>query len=159
MSETVVLIIDPDETSTQFLAQLLRQRGFKVLTSTSGRDGFLRASDYPPGVIIIDAAIADVNPRELIKTLQGNRHLSQVPVIAVSARYDAAEMQALMEAGCVEYYAKSGSAALALVEALPRLVAESLARANKDDRGMLRVKGRRDDFPLTLTLKMTKENR
>lgn len=29
----------------------------------------------------------------------------------------------------------------------------------KDDRGMLRVKGRHDDFPLTFTLKMTKEAR
>jgi SAM-dependent methyltransferase len=29
----------------------------------------------------------------------------------------------------------------------------------KDDRGMLRVKGRSDGFPLTLTLKMTKERR
>jgi len=29
----------------------------------------------------------------------------------------------------------------------------------KDDRGLLRVKGHRDDFPLTFTLKMTKEDR
>jgi SAM-dependent methyltransferase len=29
----------------------------------------------------------------------------------------------------------------------------------KDERGMLRVKGRHEDFPLTFTLKMTKENR
>ena len=139
MADSVVLIIDPDETSSQMLAQLLRLKGFRVFSFTSGRDGWLRANDYLPTAIILDTAIADITPRELIQGFQGDRRLSLAPVIVTSARYDATEMQALMSAGCAEYYAKSGSAALALVEALPRLVAESLARANKDDRGVLIV--------------------
>jgi pilus assembly protein CpaE len=139
MAENVVLIIDSEEASSQFLAQLLRQKGFKVITSTSGKDGLLRANDYLPSAIVLDTALTDITPRELIQRFQGDRRLALAPVIATSARYDAAEMQTLMAAGCVEYYAKSGSAALALVEALPRLVAESDARANKDDRGVLIV--------------------
>ena len=139
MSENIVLIIDPDESSSQLLAQLLRQSGFKVFSSTSGRDGFMRANDYLPTAIILDTALADISPRELIQRFHGDRRLALAPIIAISARYDATEMQALLTAGCVEYYAKSGSAAIALVESLPRLITESIARAKKDDRGVLIV--------------------
>jgi len=139
MAENVVLIIDPDESSSHFLAQLLKQKGFKVFSYTNGRDGLLRAGDFPPQAVILDTALPDLKPREFMLRFQLDKRLAQLPVIATSARYDATEMQEVLAAGCAEYYAKSGSATLALAEALPRLIAESIARARKDQRGMLIV--------------------
>lgn len=138
MADTVVLIIDSDETNSLLLTQLLRKMGYMVVSSPNARDGLMRINDFLPGAIICDTALPDMNPRELIQRFQEDRRLALSPVIAVSGRFNADEMEACLKAGFTEYYAKSGTAALALADALPGLIADRAAQA-KDDRGLLIV--------------------
>jgi len=139
MSEVTVLIIDTDEANSQFMAQLLRKRGYHAFVASSGKDGLQRAQDHLPGVIIYDTALTDLNFKEFINAIQKDRRVLAIPLIAVSARYDAAEMERCLEAGYAEYFAKSGIAALALVDAIPRLITESASKVHKDDKGSLCV--------------------
>lgn len=139
MSDVTVLIIDADEASGQFMAQLLKKRGYRTFVASNGKDGLLRAQDHLPGVIILDTALTDMNPKEFIDAIQKDRRFVAIPLIAVSGRYDATEMERCLTAGYAEYFAKSGIAALAMADAIPRLITECASKAHKDDKGLLCV--------------------
>jgi MinD-like ATPase involved in chromosome partitioning or flagellar assembly/CheY-like chemotaxis protein len=137
MDETVVLIIDPDATSNQLLSQLIRKLGYKVFSSQNGTDGLMKVNDFLPAAIICDTSLPDISSLDLIQRLQRDRRLAYSPVIAVSNRYNAEEMEVCLKSGYSEYFAKSGAAALSLAESLPRLISERAAKAKQDDRGLL----------------------
>lgn len=123
MSEGIkALIIDEDENSRNLLVSLLDKRGHTAHFSTSGRDGLQKVHDVPPDIIICDTNLSDLGIPELIEKLGSATFTASIPIIAISGRSDANEMERCLKAGCVEYYGKSGLNLIALVEALPRIL-------------------------------------
>ena len=139
MSDVIALIVDADETNSHFMAQLLRKNGYRVYTCPTGKDGLTRAHDYLPGVIICDTGLPDISAPEFIQRIQGDRRFALTPVIAISSKYELSDMERCLAAGYHEYYAKSGTAAVALVNSIPRLIAESVTKSKQYEKGYLCV--------------------
>jgi pilus assembly protein CpaE len=139
MEATTVLIIDADEANRSFLAQLLLKRNYKVRQASSGEEGVRSVEESVPNVIVFDTRLPDLTAMELIDRLLRNPAISNVPCVVLSSRSDPEEMQACLQAGCAEYYIKSGMMMMTLVDSIPRLLSEGRRLRKKRDRGFLLV--------------------
>jgi pilus assembly protein CpaE len=136
-----VLLIDPDARSLNFLAALIAKRGFKVIVTTSVKEGYIAALRDQPGVIVFATPTADMPGAEFVRRLRGDRRTAGTFCIALSAGGNPAELGDLMNAGCSEYIFKTPEAIEKLLGILGRLSGqvEDTSAAAKRQGGFLVV--------------------
>ncbi len=139
MDTITVLAIDADEANRNFLAQLLQKKNYLVKQAATGEAGLRLLSEAQPNLVIFDTNLPDMPATELIERLQQYQDIADIPCVVLSSRSDPDEMQACLQAGCAEYYVKSGTVMLTLVDAIPRLLVEGKRLRKKRDKGFLYV--------------------
>ncbi len=140
MSEnSLVLVIDADEANRVFLGQLLLKKKYQVKHAGSGHEGLRALHESKPNLVIFDTKLPDLTAFELIERLQQNPEMADVPCVVLSSQSDPDEMQACLEAGCAEYYIKSGSVMMTLVDSIPRLFGAGKRLRKKQEKGFLYV--------------------
>jgi Flp pilus assembly CpaE family ATPase len=139
MEPITVLVIDADEANRNFLAQLLQKKNYKVRQAASGAEGIRMADEATPSLVIFDTKLPDMKSMDLLERLQQNRAMANVPCVVLTGRSDPEEMQACLQAGCAEYYVKSGMVMMTLVDSIPRLLTDGRRLRKKRDKGSLLV--------------------
>jgi CheY-like chemotaxis protein len=85
-----ILLVEDDESTVEFLAQLLELESYAVLTASNGQEGLECASTTVPGLIITDQMMPIMSGTELFRALKRSPRLREVPVILVTAAPPAA---------------------------------------------------------------------
>ena len=80
-----ILVVDDDDSTVEFLVQLLELEGYAVLTASNGREALERASAALPGLIVTDQRMPVMTGTELFRALRKSPRLRQVPVILVTS--------------------------------------------------------------------------
>ena len=138
--ETIkVLLVDPDEANRDFLAKMLHKKNYQVLHAASGQEGIEIAGQSSPSVIVFDPGLPDLNVREFVQGVKQNSRTAHIPCVALSGHSNPEEMQVCLQAGCVEYYVKSGMILLNLVEAIPKIILEGQKKQTQSQDGILIV--------------------
>jgi len=139
MDLSKILVVDQDEANRQFLAQMLQKKSYAVFHAASGNEGVRQAAQIGPDLIIFDSNLPDMPALEFIQKLRQNQHISGIPCVVLSSKSDPEEMRACLEAGCAEYYVKSGMVMITLVDAIPRLLIEGKKIQSQSRKGLLFV--------------------
>lgn len=139
MDQVKILLIDADEANRNFLAQMLTKKNYLVTHAASGRDGFTKASQNQPELIIFDTTMTDLTAVELIGQLQQNPLTSNIPCVVLSSQSSPDEMQQCLEAGCTEYYIKSGMVMITMVNSIPKLIMDKNQKGPEKKEGLLMV--------------------
>jgi pilus assembly protein CpaE len=139
METLTVLLIDADEANRNFLAQLLQKKNYAVHHAATGEEGLRSIANQPPKLVVFDTNLPDMKAMELIEKLQQNSDIIDVPCVVLSSRSDPDEMQACLEAGCAEYFIKSGTVMMTLVDSIPRLMVQGARLRKKREKGFLFV--------------------
>ena len=134
-----VLIIDSDEANRGFLVQLLEGKNYKALQASSGAEGLRMMEDEALNMIVFDTNLPDMQALDLIERLQQNPRISDIPCVVLSSKSHPDEMKACLDAGCAEYYIKSGTVMMTLIDAIPKLLVEGRRLRKKRDEGFLIV--------------------
>jgi len=134
-----VLVIDADEANRNLLAQLLQKKNYQVEHASTGQEGIQMVEAAPPRMVIFDTKLPDMTAMELIDRLQKNPNVADSPCVVLSSHPDTDEMQACLQAGCAEYYVKSGMVMLTLVDAIPKLLAQGRRLRKQREKGFLFV--------------------
>jgi diguanylate cyclase (GGDEF)-like protein/PAS domain S-box-containing protein len=102
--DTTVLVVDDTPDRLDFMGVLLRQAGYRVLTSGDGAEGLEVARRERPLLIISDVMMPRVSGIELCRRLRADAELSSVSILLVSAmrRDDASAVEGL-RAGADDY--------------------------------------------------------
>jgi len=100
---TRVLVVDDDAALARALAINLRARGYEVDVAHTGAEALASASRRPPGLVVLDLGLPDV---EGVEVLRGLRGWTTVPVLVLSAREQQAEKVAALDAGADDYVTK-----------------------------------------------------
>lgn len=137
MEQIKVLLIDTDEANREFLSRMLQKKSYGVVHASTGREGVEKAGQEYPTLIIFDPNLPDLSPRELMIELAQNKRTAHIPCIALSSHSDPEEMQVCLQAGCVEYYVKSGMVLINMVDAIPKIILENQRTAAKSDDGLV----------------------
>ncbi|MBT0568351.1 response regulator [Williamsia sp. CHRR-6] len=98
-----VLVVDDEPQILRALRINLRARGFDVTTASSGAGALRAAAQTKPQVIILDLGLPDLDGFEVLDGLRG---WTDVPVIVLSARTDAADKVQALDAGADDYVTK-----------------------------------------------------
>ena len=116
-----ILIADDDPQIIRALRVTLGARGYDIVTASNGVDALNQAISHHPDLVMLDLGMPGLNGIEVIEGLRG---WSQVPILVVSGRTDAADKVAALDAGADDYVTKPFSAEelLARVRALTRRV-------------------------------------
>ena len=139
MNETKILVIDPDETSRTFLANILRKQNYTVSEAASGQDGLQKIIDFTPDVITCDSALNDLSAEAIIiKTRQEIRY-GNTPIVVFSNQLDSEEMDRILKAGANDYFGKSGQALMGFLNNISKLLVDARVKQSEELKGALAV--------------------
>jgi len=83
-----ILVVDDSPTILKLVQLVLTKSGYRVATASSGEAGLLLAHEDPPGLILLDYLMPDMNGDDVCRAMSADTVLSEVPVVVMSARED-----------------------------------------------------------------------
>ena len=88
MSESLpqpILVVDSDEQSIDHIASGLKESGYLVITAPDGYDGYVRAQNEGPNVIIANDLLPYVNGYKLSKLIKSDDRHRETKIIIMSS--------------------------------------------------------------------------
>ena len=90
MNAKSILIVDDELSSTEVLALILREEGFRVTVASNGRQALDRLDDAAPDLIITDYMMPVMNGVEMAKAVRGQPRYVGLPILIMSGVSEAA---------------------------------------------------------------------
>jgi len=81
----IVLVVDDEPNVRSYMAQILEDAGFKVLTASDGDEALKIIRDQRPDLISLDLVMPKKSGRRLLYELKKDKELARIPVIIVTA--------------------------------------------------------------------------
>jgi CheY-like chemotaxis protein len=81
-----VLVIEDDADTREMYQELLTMHGFSVKTARTGMEGFTRACELKPDVILTDLGLPHIDGWEVIRRLKSDARTAAIPVVVITGR-------------------------------------------------------------------------
>ena len=104
--EATVLVVDDDPALLGLVSTLLARGGLRVVTLLQPLRFWEVLSGTAPDLVVLDVDMPDVNGVELCQAMRADQRWSDLPVLFLTARTDAATVEAIFAAGADDYVAK-----------------------------------------------------
>jgi PAS domain S-box-containing protein len=101
-----VLIVDDEVASLRLLTEVLSQDGYRVRPAESARLAIDSALAKPPGLILLDVKMPDMNGFEVCERLKRHERTRDVPIIFISALHEADDRVRGFEVGGIDFISK-----------------------------------------------------
>jgi putative two-component system response regulator len=101
-----ILAVDDTPSSLRLLTDLLHGEGYSVRSAINGELALRAAMAKPPQLILLDISMPGMDGFEVCRRLKQEQHLSEVPVIFVSAMSETQEKLKGFDIGAVDYVTK-----------------------------------------------------
>jgi adenylate cyclase len=124
----LILVVDDVADNVEILQLRLESQGYEVIAAADGEAALAAIRDQLPDLVLLDIMMPKLDGIATVKALKADSSLPFIPVILVTARADAKDVVAGLEAGADDYLTK------------PVDQAALMARV----RAMLRIKGLHD---------------
>jgi hypothetical protein len=100
-----VLIVEDDDSSFLYVAELIRSFNCKTLRSKSGLDSFFQSMNFPiPDLIIMDIKLPELSGYDAIRLIK--KYQPEIPIIALTACAMIEQKRQCYDAGCDVYLTK-----------------------------------------------------
>ena len=106
MDNPVVLVVDDNEDSRIIYGSALRHAGYAVRTANDGVQCVESATANTPDLILLDISMPRLDGMQALEQLKTDPRTSGIPVVAVSARVNKEQHDAVLEAGFSEVLLK-----------------------------------------------------
>jgi CheY-like chemotaxis protein len=102
-----ILYIEDDKANIKLVQRILEKYpSIQLLIAETGLDGIHAANNELPDVILLDINLPDLNGYDVIKQLQKNSHLAEIPVLAISANATSDNINRGLSSGFNHYITK-----------------------------------------------------
>jgi len=116
-----ILYVEDNAANRMLVGQVLEGVGYTVIEATDGLSGIKMAQEAHPDLILMDINIPGMDGYEAATRIKSLPELSNIPIIALTAKVMAGDRERALAAGCNGYIAKPID-----IDALPKQVAEFL---------------------------------
>ncbi|CAN5874318.1 N/A [soil metagenome] len=106
MASTSVLVVEDDPVILKLLTVNFELEGYEVLSATQGAEALELARRRRPDVVVSDIMMPVMSGLELVGELASDPDLASVPVVLLSAKAQAADIRAGLDAGAADYVTK-----------------------------------------------------
>ena len=120
--QQAILVAEDSITSRSLLRNIIEASGFRVKTAVDGLEAFQFMQNESFDLVVSDVEMPRMNGFMLTSKIRGDKLLSEIPVILVTALESADDRQKGMEAGANAYIVKSSFEQSNLVETIRRLI-------------------------------------
>ena len=86
-----ILVVDDELAILQMLEEVLTDAGYAVLKARDGREALARLGEVRPDLIVCDLMMPRLDGRQLCRAIQADPVHRGVPVVLMSAGYQAVE--------------------------------------------------------------------
>ena len=101
-----VLIVDDERDTNDLLASLVKARNFTPIQLYSGAQVAAAVREHEPALILLDLMLPDIDGFTICDNLKRNRETNLIPIILVTALYDANHRTAGVRVGANGYLSK-----------------------------------------------------
>ncbi len=104
--KTTILVIDDEPAIRMGLAATLSRRGYAVITAMNGDDGYLKAKQTPPDLIISDVMMPELDGFAMKQQMSDDPQLAPIPFIFLTARTASEDRVSGIRNGADDYITK-----------------------------------------------------
>jgi CheY-like chemotaxis protein len=123
MAREPILIVDDNPQNLKLAKVILTAERYEVRTAIDGEDALRILETFTPRLILMDLQLPRMDGLELTRRLKADPARREIIIIALTAYAMKGDDQKAFAAGCDGYISKPID-----IDALPRVVAEHLAR-------------------------------
>lgn len=139
-TDETILIIDDELQIRRLLEITLSASGYRIILSSTGREGLIDAATHHPSLVILDLGLPDNDGQEILKKL---REWYFKPVIILSVRSSEEEIIRALDHGANDYLTKPFRSG----ELLARIRAAIRSSEKNEDEPILQVGTLQIDLP------------
>ena len=101
-----VLLVDDSPTALLLVRTILARGRFDIVTAHNGREALEMAVATRPDVIVMDVMMPEVDGVEACRRIRARADIGNVPVVLLTTRGEAHNIEAGYASGCNEYMTK-----------------------------------------------------
>ena len=136
MSRGLILIAEDDEASLDILQFLIRQWGYRVITSVNGKDALEKVEQFKPDLVLSDVMMPVMTGYELCNHVKTRFKNHFIPIILITAKSDMDSKLTGLNIGADDYLTKpySHTELEARIKSLLRIkeLHDELSKRNQD---------------------------
>src|SRR3989338_11594834 len=102
----MILVVEDEEDTSLFVKDRLEMEGYQVVTAKDGQEGFDKARENLPDLILLDVMMPKMNGYQVCRKLKLNPVTEAIPIIMVTAKAQGADISFGKETGCDDYLTK-----------------------------------------------------
>ena len=106
MGAKKILLVDDSSTVLLMEKMLLANEGYELTTASNGREAIKKALTEKPDLILLDVVMPDIGGFEACKQIRAESSTRAIPIIMVTTRSEATNVQTGFESGCNDYVTK-----------------------------------------------------
>jgi two-component system phosphate regulon response regulator PhoB len=128
-AKTRLLLAEDDPAMVELLRWTFEKEGFEVISTPSGEEALLLASESSPDIVLLDWMLEELSGIEVCRRLRRAPDCANLPIIMLTARGEEADRVRGLETGADDYVTKpfSPPELIARVRAVLRRVRPALA--------------------------------
>ena len=106
MAARRVLLVDDSSTMRRMISTLLIDQGYEVRTAVDGNDGFARASESPPELILTDFEMPELDGPGFCRLIKASKELASIPVLMLTTLGESKSKVEGLDAGADDFIQK-----------------------------------------------------
>lgn len=106
MSRKKILLVDDSNTILMMEKFILRNGPYDLVTASNGVEGVQKASEQHPDLILLDVIMPKMGGFEACRLLRSSEETKSIPIIMVTTRGEASNVEAGWANGCTDYVTK-----------------------------------------------------
>ena len=107
MNERRKILLVDDSSTTRMLEQMILRKGdYDVVCAADGAEAVVKAAQVQPDLILMDAMMPKMDGYEAVKRIREHEELRNTPIIMVTTRSEAANVEKGFASGCTDYVTK-----------------------------------------------------
>jgi len=123
MESKKILIVDDETIISSYLQRKFMKLGYMAFTADNGEEALQQAFLNLPDIILLDVKLPKLNGMDVCRRLKSDGRTKHIPVLMLSAKAQAFEIQEGLDAGADRYLCKPLS--------FPEIVNEIMAFESK----------------------------
>ncbi|HEX8393366.1 MAG TPA: response regulator [Longimicrobium sp.] len=101
-----VLLVDDSATTHMWIKMILSKTAYELISARDGEEGVRTALAERPDLILMDVVMPRMNGFEATRALRERNELRDTPIIMVTTRSEAKNVEEGYESGCSDYITK-----------------------------------------------------
>ena len=106
MDTAWVLVIEDLRDQAELLSDVCAEAGLNAMTAATGVQGYRKALDSQPAIILLDLMLPDIDGWEVCRRLKTDDRTKRIPVVILTARDEPHAARRATEAGCAAFLRK-----------------------------------------------------